>query len=75
VGDWVVVGSTEGIIKHINVRSTEIETFDLASVIIPNAELLSHALTNWTHKDRRGRVEIKISVHPDSDPDIVSAML
>ncbi len=75
VGDWVVVGTTEGLIKNINVRATEIETFDLASVIIPNAELLSHHLTNWTHKDRRGRVEVKISLHPNSDPDEVIAML
>jgi small-conductance mechanosensitive channel len=75
VGDWVVVGTTEGLIKNINVRATEIETFDLASVIIPNAELLSNHLTNWTHKDRRGRVEIKISLHPNSDPDEVMAML
>jgi small-conductance mechanosensitive channel len=75
VGDWVVVGSVEGVVKTINVRSTEIETFDLASVIIPNADLLSHSVTNWTHKDRRGRVEMKISLDPASDPDVVQDLL
>lgn len=74
-GDWVVVGTNEGLIKHINVRSTEIETFDLASVIVPNADLIAHPVTNWTHKNRSGRVEVKVQVSPDSDPRRVQDIL
>ncbi len=67
VGDWVVVGSMEGTVKQINVRSTEIETFQRASVIIPNADIISSSVTNWTHKDRYGRVEVPIGVAYGTD--------
>jgi len=67
VGDWVVVGGMEGFVKRINFRGTELETFQRASVIIPNAEILSTPLTNWTHKDRRGRIDIAIGVAYGSD--------
>ena len=43
VGDQIVVGTEEGIVRRINVRATEIETFDKASLIIPNAEFISGA--------------------------------
>lgn len=60
VGDWVVVGDKEGYVRRINVRSTEIETFPRASVIIPNSELISSPVMNWTHRNRLGRVDINI---------------
>jgi potassium efflux system protein len=62
VGDWVVVGGYEGTVKRINVRATEIQTFQRASVIVPNSELISGAVTNWTYKDKYGRVEIPVGV-------------
>ena len=68
VGDWVVVGDKEGYVKRISVRSTEIETFRRAAVIIPNSELLTNAVTNWTHKDRNARVDIEIGIDYDADP-------
>ena len=67
VGDWIVVGGFEGYVKRINVRATEIQTFQRASVIVPNSELISGAVTNWTHKDRHGRVEVPVGVAYGSD--------
>ncbi len=75
IGDWVVVGAIEGKVKQINVRSTEIETFSRASVIIPNADLIQTAFTNWTHKSLLGRVEVPIGVSYDSDPEQVEEIL
>lgn len=75
VGDWVVVGANEGFVKQINMRATEIETWQKASVIVPNADLLSTALKNWTHKDKIGRVDIPIGVALDTDIDHVSNVL
>ncbi len=60
VGDTVVVKEHEGVVRRIKVRSTEIETGLHASVIIPNSDLLQSAVLNWTHRDRIGRVEIRV---------------
>jgi small-conductance mechanosensitive channel len=75
VGDWVVVGTNEGRVKRISVRATEIETFQRASVIVPNAELLSNSVTNWTHKNNLGRVEIAVGVAYGSDTEKVRDIL
>ncbi len=67
VGDWVVIGDREGYVRRINVRSTEIETFPRASVIIPNSELISSPVMNWTHRNRLGRVDVAVSLSYAAD--------
>lgn len=71
VGDWVVVGANEGYVKRINVRATELETFQRSAVIIPNSELLSSSVINWTHRDTNARVDISVGVAYGSDIDLV----
>ena len=56
-------------VKRISVRATELQTFQRASVIIPNSELVSKAVLNWTFKDKFGRVDIKVGVKAGSDLD------
>lgn len=68
VGDWVVVGNEQGNVKNISVRSTEIETFDRASLIVPNSELITGRVLNWTHRNALGRVVLKFSAGRDADP-------
>ncbi|WP_136656415.1 mechanosensitive ion channel domain-containing protein [Nitratireductor sp. XY-223] len=68
VGDWVVTGSTQGFVRHISVRATEIETFDRQSVIVPNSEFINTPVGNWTHRNHLGRVQIAVGVSYDSDP-------
>ena len=75
VGDWVVTASGEGTVKKISVRSTEIETFDRASIIVPNSELISQTVTNWTHKNKIGRVAVAVGVSYGSDPEKVREVL
>ncbi len=75
VGDWVIVGATEGTVKRISVRSTEIETFDRSSVIVPNSEFISSPVTNWTYKNRLARVRIRVGVAYGSDTKKVAAIL
>lgn len=68
VGDWIVVGGDEGIVRRISVRSTEIETFDRSSVVLPNSELIMGRVKNWTLRDAMGRTKITFSVRYDFDP-------
>ncbi|MEM9093933.1 MAG: mechanosensitive ion channel domain-containing protein, partial [Pseudomonadota bacterium] len=75
VGDWVVTSAGEGIVKRISVRSTEIETFNRSSVIVPNSELISNAVTNMTHKNTVGRLIIPVGVSYDSDVEEVIRLL
>ncbi|MEO3431243.1 mechanosensitive ion channel domain-containing protein [Pelagibius sp. CAU 1746] len=75
VGDWVLVGGNEGTVKRITVRSTELTTFQRASVIIPNSEFISTSVINWTHKDTYGRIEISIGVAYGSDVEKVREVL
>ncbi|MCP4319827.1 MAG: mechanosensitive ion channel family protein [Hyphomicrobiales bacterium] len=75
VGDWVVTGSTQGFVRHISVRATEIETFQRQSVIVPNSEFINTPVGNWTHRNRLGRSEIEVGVSYDSDPRQVIALL
>ncbi len=75
VGDWIVTSSGEGTVKRISVRSTEIETFDRSSIIVPNSELISSTVTNWTHRNKIGRVKIPVGVAYGSDPEKVREIL
>jgi small-conductance mechanosensitive channel len=75
VGDWVVTASGEGIVKKISVRSTEIETFDRSSVLVPNSELISSSVVNWTHKNKLGRVIVPVGVAYKEDPEAIVQLL
>ncbi len=68
VGDHVVSGTAEGIVKRISVRATEIETFRKQSIIVPNSDLINGLVGNWTHRNKLGRSEIPVSVSYEADP-------
>jgi len=67
-GDWVDIKGSEGIIKQINVRSTEIETFDNCSIIVPNSLLITEPVKNWTHRDTIGRFVVTVPASVSADP-------
>ncbi len=75
VGDWIVVGDEQGYVKRINVRSTEIETFDRATMIVPNSNLVSGVVKNWVRTDKVGRLKIPIAVNINADPEKVRETL
>jgi potassium-dependent mechanosensitive channel len=75
VGDWVLVKNEEGYVRRISVRATEIETFDRASVIVPNQDFITGVVKNMTHGNPMGRIIVKLGVGYDSDMDRVRDML
>lgn len=74
-GDWIEVANYSGFVQKISVRSTMIETFDRASVIVPNSELIAGTVLNWTHSEMIGRVIVPIGVAYGSDPRKVEEVL
>jgi potassium-dependent mechanosensitive channel len=62
IGDTVEIGDKKGRVKDISVRSSTILTADGAEVIIPNGDILSHNIVNWTLSNNNIRLEISFTV-------------
>jgi potassium-dependent mechanosensitive channel len=69
VGDWISIKEGEGYVRRIAVRSTEIETFGRASLIVPNSELITQTVVNLTHRNLLGRLKVKVRVSYQADPE------
>ncbi|MEA3477893.1 MAG: mechanosensitive ion channel, partial [Bacteroidota bacterium] len=75
VGDTIEVESLMGQVKSIGIRASNVKTYDGAEVVVPNSNLISNQLINWTLSDNRRRLEIKVGVAYGSDPNIVLELL
>ena len=74
-GDFVTVGDTEGSVRRIRIRATEIETLDNQNVMVPNSELVSGRVTNWVLRNPHGRLRIQIGVAYGTDVEKVKQIL
>lgn len=75
VGDIVQIRGDWGTIKNLGLRATVVETFDRSEMIVPNSDLVSSTVTNWTLSDRQTRLIIKIGVAYGSDVQKVTRIL
>jgi small-conductance mechanosensitive channel len=74
-GDVVQIGDVQGVVAGIGVRSTTVRTQAGAEVIVPNADLITKVVSNWTLSDSRCRIEIEVSVPTAVDPDLAIRLL
>jgi len=71
VGDRVMVGSQEGDVVEIKMRSTTIRTLNNVAVIVPNSEFVSSKLENWSYGDQKVRLDVDVGVSYESDLETV----
>jgi small-conductance mechanosensitive channel len=74
-GDVVQLGDMWAQVKQINIRTTVVETFDRSTILLPNAQLISERIINWTHTDRIIRRRIGVRVAYGSDTDLVRELM
>ncbi|MEZ4485072.1 MAG: mechanosensitive ion channel [Syntrophotaleaceae bacterium] len=75
VGDMVMVENEWAYVRKIGLRSTTIETFDLSEIIVPNSDLISQKVTNWTLSSEQSRVVVPVGVAYGSDVPLVLNIL
>ncbi|VTY20704.1 Mechanosensitive channel MscK [Xylophilus ampelinus] len=75
VGDWVVLGTTEGDVRRINVRATEIALGDRSTVIVPNSEFITKTVRNMTLANAEGRVLIRLPMPLNTDAQKVRELM
>ncbi len=74
-GDVIKVGELTGTVKKIGIRASVVRTFDGAEIIVPNGNLISAELTNWTFSDRFRRMDVAVGVEYGSDVEKVKELL
>jgi small-conductance mechanosensitive channel len=75
IGDVVEVGDKSGRVREIGLRSSTLMTQDGAEVIIPNGDILSQQITNWTLSNNQQRLEMDLSVSGSKDMEMVSSAI
>jgi potassium efflux system protein len=75
VGDTIAVGTLTGIVKSIGIRSSTISTFEGSDVIVPNSNLISNEVINWTLSNQTRRREIPVGVAYGNHPETVLEVL
>jgi len=74
-GDTVEVENLVGEVKKIGIRSSNVRTYDGAEVIVPNSNLVSNQLINWTLSDNQRRIEVRVGVAYGTNPNTVLDLL
>jgi small-conductance mechanosensitive channel len=76
VGDVIELGNLRGAVTRIGIRSSTIKTPTGAEVIVPNADIISKEVVNWTLSDRKRRIEINVGVdYQSSIPNVLDLLV
>jgi small-conductance mechanosensitive channel len=71
VGDIIQLGEQWATIRNIGLRATTIQTFDRSDIVVPNSDLITNQVTNWTLADRNMRLSLSVGVAYGSDVPMV----
>jgi len=74
-GDTIQIDGTWGRVSKLNIRNTVVQTFDNATLFVPNADLVTGKLVNWSHRDPSVRREIEVGVAYGTDVELVRTIL
>ena len=75
VGDRITIGSDEGDVQSINLRTTIMMTNNRISIIVPNSKMVKDRLINWSYGDPRARIAIPLKVDTTCDVQLVTKTL
>lgn len=75
VGDVVQLGQYSGDLRRIGLRASVLRTWEGSEVIVPNGELISKDVVNWTLSDQQRRIEINVGIAYGTDPERVIELL
>ncbi|MDO7876123.1 mechanosensitive ion channel [Hymenobacter sp. ASUV-10] len=75
VGDFIEVAGKSGRVKDIGIRSSKLITLAGSEVIVPNGDLLSGHVINWTLSNNHIRVELTLKVDPGADLSAVRQLI
>ncbi len=75
VGDTIQIGDHTGALKSIGLRASVLRKADGADVIVPNSQLISDRVINWTLSDDKRRIDIPVGVAYGTDPRTVLKLL
>jgi potassium efflux system protein len=75
VGDKIQFGTNFGEVRSIGIRASNVRSFDGAEIIVPNGNLISSEVINWTLSDQQRRLDIKVGVAYGTDPESVIELL
>jgi small-conductance mechanosensitive channel len=75
IGDTIEVGELLGTVRRIGIRASVIHTYTGADIIVPNSQLITDKVTNWTLSDRLRRVDLPVGLNYGADPKKVIELL
>ncbi|MEE8105919.1 MAG: mechanosensitive ion channel domain-containing protein [Planctomycetota bacterium] len=75
VGDTIRIGDTNGVVKHISIRATTVQTLDNIVMLVPNREFITQSVINYSHQDPKIRLRISVGVSYGSDTQLVKKVL
>lgn len=76
IGDQITIGDVLGKVSNISLRATLIRTFDNVSIIVPNSEFITSQVINWSHRDPKIRIHVRVGVAYGSDvPLVINSLL